>query len=340
MSETVCTRRRTSLAAIAAAPVLAAGLGSRTAHATTSATTTLDRLIRYRTVSVDGTEIFYREAGRPDAPALVLLHGYPSSSRMFEPILPILAGQLRLIAPDYPGFGLSATPSPAQFAYTFENLARCISGFVDALHLDSFSLYLHDYGGPVGLRLASAQPARVRSLIIQNAVLHEEGLTPLWGVRRQFWRDRARYEPTIREAMYAVRSGEARHVGGRQPADVFNPDRWMDELAYLSRPGIDRIQLDLAFDYQSNVASYPRWQQYLRSHQPETLVLWGVHDPLFDERGARAILREVPHAHLRFIDAGHFATFDVPDLIADEISQFFSAQAARELTHVEQRGDA
>ncbi len=335
MKPTPSSGRRALLAAIAAASLVPAGLGAREARAATGSNP-----IRYRTISIAGTDIFYREAGQPDAPALVLLHGYPSSSRMFEPILPLLAGQLRLIAPDYPGFGLSGTPSPASFAYTFDNLAGCMTAFVDALRLDAFNLYLHDYGGPVGLRIASEQPSRVRSLIIQNAVLHEEGLTDLWNIRRQFWHDRARHEPAIRAAMYSVKSGEARHVGGRQPADVINPDRWMDELAYLSRAGVDRLQLDLAFDYQSNVKLYPRWQHYMRTHRPDTLVLWGKHDPLFDERGALAILRDVPSAHLRLLDAGHFATFDVPDLIAQEISEFFSAQAARELTQIDHGGDA
>lgn len=282
----------------------------------------------YKTVHVDGIEIFYREAGPVEAPVLLLLHGYPSSSRMFEPLFARLRQRYRLLAPDYPGFGLSAAPDPSEFAYTFEHLAQTIAGFAEALGLTRYSLYLQDYGGPIGLRIALAHPERVQGLIIQNAVLHEEGLTAVWDLRRAFWSDRAEHEAKIRDGMVSVQAGIARHVGGRAYPETFNPDLWMDEIAFLERPGEQAIQLELAYDYQSNVKAYPVWQDYLRRHRPPTLVVWGVHDPIFSIEGAHAIAREQPDAQLHVLDAGHFAIDDEPDAIAGHIDSFLTKHAA------------
>jgi pimeloyl-ACP methyl ester carboxylesterase len=277
---------------------------------------------RYKTVGVGGLKIFYREAGPQDAPVLLLLHGYPSSSRMFEPLLPLLARDFRLIAPDYPGFGHSDAPDRTVWQYTFDRLAQTIVDFTDALGLMRYGMYLQDYGGPIGFRMALARPERVQALIVQNAVLHEEGLTAVWNLRRAYWAQRAQNEPKIREGMYSVQAGVARHVGGRANPDRFNPDLWMDELAFLKRPGMDAIQLDLVYDYQSNLQAYPKWQAYLRDRRPPTLVVWGIHDPVFSVDGVQAIARELPDAEVRLLEAGHFAINDQPDAIAGYIRTF------------------
>jgi pimeloyl-ACP methyl ester carboxylesterase len=277
---------------------------------------------RYRTVTVNGLRIFYREAGSPAAPALLLLHGYPSSSRMFEPLLLRLAGDCRLIAPDYPGFGHSEAPERGSFAYRFDALAEVILGFTDALGLARYSLYLQDYGGPVGFRVARARPERVRALIVQNAVIHEEGLTPLWELRRAYWAERASNEATIRNGLASVQAGIARHAGSRPNLERFDPDLWMDEIAYLRRPGVEALQLDLIYDYQSNLRAYPEWQAYLRERRPPLLIPWGIHDPIFSTQGAQAMRREQPAAELYLLDAGHFAINDCPDDIAGYVRAF------------------
>jgi pimeloyl-ACP methyl ester carboxylesterase len=282
----------------------------------------------YRTIRVEGLRIFYREAGRPHAPALLLLHGYPSSSRMFEPLLQRLAGDCRLIAPDYPGFGYSDAPERGSYTYSFESLAQAILGFTDALGLARYSLYLQDYGGPVGFRVALARPERVRSLIVQNAVIHEEGLTPLWDLRRAYWAERAPNEAKIRAGLDSVPAGIARHVGSRPSFEDFNPDLWMDEIAFLRRPGMDAIQLDLIYDYQSNLRAYPEWQAYLRERRPPLLIPWGIHDPIFSTQGAQAMRREQPDAEVYLLDAGHFAINDRPDDLAGYVRNFLRRSSA------------
>ena len=277
---------------------------------------------RYQSLSVGPLRIFYREAGRADAPALLLLHGYPSSSRMFEPLLPLLRDEFRLIAPDYPGFGLSGMPDPRVYAYTFDALAAAVEGLVAALGLSRYSLYLQDYGGPVGLRLALARPERVRALIIQNAVMHEEGLSALWELRRAYWSDRAAHEAQVRAGLYSVEAGMARHVGGRAHPERFDPDLWMDEIAFLTRPGVADIQLELMYDYQSNLRCYRAWQGYLREQRPPLLVLWGMHDPIFTVDGAHALRREQRDAEVHLLEAGHFAINDCPERIAQHVRWF------------------
>jgi pimeloyl-ACP methyl ester carboxylesterase len=277
---------------------------------------------RYRTVEAAGVKIFYREAGRVGAPTLLLLHGYPSSSRMFEPLLPLLADTFHVVAPDYPGFGHSQAPDRNIWPYSFDSLAKVMTAFVDALGLERYTLYMQDYGGPVGFRMALQRPQRLRSLIIQNAVLHEEGLTDIWQLRRAFWADREGYKTAILEGMTQVKAGEARHVGGRPNPERFNPDLWMDEIAFLERPGVKEAQLDLVFAYQSNVDAYPRWQAWLRDSKVPLLVVWGMHDPIFSTRAVQAIQGERPDAQVHLLDAGHFATNDVPADIAAYVREF------------------
>ena len=282
----------------------------------------------YRTIDVGGLPMFYREAGPPDAPAVLLLHGFPSSSRMWQPLLDRLAGSFRLVAPDYPGFGHSGAPSPAQFAYTFDHLAAVVGQFTQALGLARYTLVMQDYGGPVGFRLAIAHPERLDALIVHNAVAHQDGLGPLWQTRREFWADRQAHEAALRENFFSRDATRQRHVGTSPDAENYDPDLWTDELAFLSRPGQHDIQSDLFYDYRTNVASYPAWQDWLRQHQPPLQVIWGRYDPSFQVQEAEAYRRDVPDAEVHVLDAGHFALDEQPDLIADLTRTFLQRRQA------------
>jgi pimeloyl-ACP methyl ester carboxylesterase len=279
----------------------------------------------HRTVTVDGLTIFYREAGPRDAPALLLLHGFPSSSRMYQPLLTRLADRYHLVAPDYPGFGHSGAPEPAAFAYTFDHLAAVMDRFTQALGLTRYVLFVQDYGGPVGFRLALAHPERVLALVVQNAVAHEAGLGPLWDARRAYWADRKTNEANLRANFLSLDATRARHVGTSPHPERYDPDLWTDEFAFLSRPGQIEIQSDLFYDYRTNVASYPVWQAWLRAHRPATLVLWGRYDPSFAVAGAEAYRRDLPEAEIHLLDAGHFALDEAPDEIATLTGRFLVA---------------
>src|SRR6201989_3094116 len=232
----------------------------------------------YRTTTIDGLNLFYREAGPRAAPTLLLLHGLPSSSRMFEPLFARLSDSFHLVAPDYPGFGHSDWPDPKTFAYTFDHYAEIMNSFTEELGLSRYTLYMQDYGGPVGFRMALAHPEKIQAMIVQNAVSHEEGLSSLWAVRRAFWQDRAAHEAAVRANLLSLEVNRERHLGTTPDSSHYNPDLWVDEYYFLNQPGQADIQLDLFYDYQNNVKSYPEWQQWLRDHQPPLLVLWGRYD--------------------------------------------------------------
>jgi pimeloyl-ACP methyl ester carboxylesterase len=276
----------------------------------------------YRTIEIDGLSIFYREAGAKDAPTLLLLHGFPSSSRMFEPLFARLSDRYHLIAPDYPGFGHSNWPDPKTFAYTFDHVAEVMNRFAEALGLMRYTLYLQDYGGPVGFRMALAHPDRIEALIVQNAVAHNEGLGAIWKPRRAFWADRAANESALRANFLSLATTRARHLGSDPNADRYDPDLWTDEFAFLSRPGQADIQSDLFYDYRTNVDAYPKWQAWLRETQPRLLVLWGKYDPSFDISEPEAYRRDVPNAEVHVLDAGHFALDTAADQIAELIRGF------------------
>jgi len=263
--------------------------------------------VRHRTVTIDGLSIFYREAGDAQNPTLVLLHGFPSSSVMFRELIPRLADRFHLLAPDYPGFGRSAAPAPDVFLYTFDHLAEIVDHFLEQQRADRYTLYLQDYGGPIGFRLALAHPERVQALIVQNAVAHAQGLSDLWAPRRAFWADRAAHEAAVRANLLSFEATRQRHVGKSPHPERIDPETWESEYAFLSRPGMIDIQLELFHDYRSNVASYARWQAYLRQHQPPTLVVWGKHDLSFTVAGALAYGEDLPEAEVHLLDAGHFA---------------------------------
>jgi len=218
-----------------------------------------------------------------------------------------LSAEHRLIAPDFPGFGYSSWPAPKEFSYTFDHLAQVTQKFADALKLNRYSLYLHDYGGPVGMRMAVEHPQKVETIVIQNAVSHEEGLSPLWAARRAFWQDRASHEAAFRKSFLSLESTRNRHVGTSPHPERIDPDTWTDEFYFLNQPGQADIQTDLFFDYQNNLKAYPTWQKWLRDHQPPMLVLWGRYDPSFTVAGAEAYRKDVPAAEMHILDAGHFA---------------------------------
>jgi pimeloyl-ACP methyl ester carboxylesterase len=308
---------------LAVAAVITLGFGvarSQTTSPSTSATLT------YHTVVVDGLRLFYREAGPSDAPVLLLLHGYPSSSRMFDALMPLLANRYHLIAPDYPGFGQSDAPPADKFDYTFDHLADVIGHFTEALGLNNYVLYVQDYGGPIGFRLALAHAERVKGFIIQNAVASEEGLGPAWEIRKAYWRDRAAYEAKVIPGFISLEVAKGRHIGSSPHPERYNPDAWLDEYALLSRPGQQQIQADLFWNYQTNVASYPKWQSWMRDHKPPMLVVWGRYDPSFAIGGAAAYKREVPDVEVHVLDAGHFALDEKLDEIAGLIRAFLARQ--------------
>ncbi|MQT12845.1 alpha/beta fold hydrolase [Segnochrobactrum spirostomi] len=279
--------------------------------------------VHYRTIDIDGFEVFFREAGDPLKPALLLLHGFPTSSHMFRDLIPRLADHFHLIAPDLPGFGRSALPDRAQFAYTFDALARVVGRFVERLGLERYGLYVFDYGAPTGFRLAMAHPERITGIISQNGNAYEEGLSDGWNPIRAYWR-----EPTDanRDAMRGMLTPEAirwQYEHGVADPTSISPDGYTLDAFYTARPGVDAIQLDLFLDYASNVALYPAFQAYLREHRPPLLAVWGRNDPFFLPAGAEAFKRDLPDADVRFFDTGHFALETHAQEIAEAIIGFF-----------------
>jgi len=270
----------------------------------------------YRTTRINGLSIFYREAGPKDAPTLLLLHGLPSSSRMFEPLFSRLSNRYHLVAPDYPGFGHSDWPDPKAFAYTFDHYAEVMNQLTETLELARYTLYMQDYGGPVGFRMVLAHPERIESLIVQNAVAHNEGLGSIWKTRRAFWADRTPNESALRNNLLSLPTTRTRHVGSDPNVERYDPDLWSDEFAFLSQPRQADIQSDLFYDYRTNVDAYPKWQAWMREKQPRLLVIWGKYDPSFDASEPEAYRRDVPGAQVHVLDAGHFAL----DTAADEIA--------------------
>jgi pimeloyl-ACP methyl ester carboxylesterase len=307
-------------AAALAANALSGAVEAAPALTSDSSTTT------YHTVVVDGLNLFYREAGPKQAPTILLLHGYPSSSRMFATLIPLLADRYHLVAPDYPGFGESDAPPASDFVYSFDHIAEIVDHFTQALGLNNYVLLQQDYGGPIGMRLAVAHPERVRAIIVQNAVAYEEGLGPAWDIRRAFWKDRAAYEEKVIPGFTSLAGAKVRHVGSSPRPERYDPETWQWEGAHLSRPGQRQIQSDLFFSYQTNVASYPSWQDWMRRNRPPLLVLWGRYDPSFALAGAEAYKRDVPDAEVHILEAGHFAFDEKVDEAAALIRDFLARQ--------------
>jgi pimeloyl-ACP methyl ester carboxylesterase len=285
----------------------------------------------YHRVEVDGVGIFYREAGPKDAPVIVLLHGYPSSSRMYEPLLQRLAGRYRLIAPDYPGFGHSDAPPPERYSYTFDHLAETTEGFLKALKVDRYTLFMQDYGGPVGFRVAIRNPAAVQAIIVQNANAYREGLGAKWATIAEYWANRGEHDEQV-DKFTSLEGAKQRHLGTSSYPEHYDPDSWTDEYAFLSRPGQRQIQADLLYDYRTNVAAYPQWQAWMRAHRLPTLVLWGRYDPSFIVPGAEGFARDVPDAEIHILDAGHFALDEKAGEVAALVSDFLGRHVAEQPT--------
>jgi pimeloyl-ACP methyl ester carboxylesterase len=283
--------------------------------------------VTYNTVKIEGLDIFYREAGDPSKPTILLLHGFPTSSHMFRNLMPALAERFHLVAPDYPGFGQSSAPPVNEFNYTFDNLAGVIDKFTSTIGLKRYSLYLQDYGSPVGFRLALKNPGRVQALIVQNGNAYEEGLSPAAAPLKTYGETR---DPKIAEALRGFLKAETtkfQYTEGARHLNRISPDTWTHDQALLDRPGNAEIQLALFADYASNIKSYPVWHEYLRKHQPPTLIVWGRNDPFFTVAGAEAFLRDLPKAELHLLDTGHFALEEESEGIADHIRRFLDGAA-------------
>jgi pimeloyl-ACP methyl ester carboxylesterase len=280
--------------------------------------------IAYRTADVDGLSVFYREAGAADAPTLLLLHGFPSSSHMFRELIPLLADEFHLVAPDLPSFGKSEMPEPDKFDYTFDHLADVIDRFTEVLGLDRFAIYVFDYGAPVGFRIAARHPDRITAIISQNGNAYEDGLSDGWAPVQAYWKDPS---PANREAVRSMVQPETtiwQYTHGVPDVAMVSPDGYGLDNFYLARPGADEIQLDLLLNYASNVALYPAWQEYFRTSRPPLLAVWGSNDPFFIPPGAEAFKRDIPGADVRFVPTGHFALETHVDEIAEAIIDFLS----------------
>lgn len=263
--------------------------------------------VSYRSVQVDGVNVFYREAGPADGPVVLLLHGFPSAGHMFRDLIPLLSEKYRVVAPDLPGFGKSDMPSRDKFEYTFENIANIIDGFVGVIGLERFAIYVFDYGAPTGFRLAMRRPERVTALISQNGNAYEEGLSDGWAPIRMYWEDRSSKNREALRSFMAPETTVWQYTHGVADPTAVSPDGYSLDNFYLSRQGADEVQLDLLGDYRSNVELYPSFQEYFRNYAPPTLAVWGRNDPFFLPAGAEAFKRDIPHAEVVFFDTGHFA---------------------------------
>ncbi|GGX97414.1 alpha/beta fold hydrolase [Pseudoduganella dura] len=277
---------------------------------------------RHRTARVAGLDIFYREAGPDDTPVVVLLHGFPSSSHMYRNLIPALADRYRVIAPDLPGFGLSAMPSPEAFAYGFASFAAVVDELLAGLGASRYTLYVMDYGAPVGFRLALAHPERVTALIVQNGNAYEAGMGDFWTSTRALWADNSEANRNAMRPFLTIDGTRFQYVTGVKEIDRIDPAAWVHDQFFLDRPGSKEIQLDIIFDYRTNVALYPEFHRYFREFQPPALILWGVDDPIFLPEGAQAFLHDLPHAELHRFDTGHFALEDKADDMVPLIRRF------------------
>jgi pimeloyl-ACP methyl ester carboxylesterase len=280
--------------------------------------------ISHRHADVDGFNVFYREAGRHDAPKLLLLHGFPSSSHMFRDLIPKLADRFHIVAPDLPGFGQSDMPSRENFAYTFDNIANVIDRFTEVIGFDRFAVYVFDYGAPTGFRLALKHPERITALISQNGNAYEEGLSDGWNPIRAYWQEASLANRDALRAMLTHETTVWQYTHGVADPAAVSPDGYSLDDFYLSRPGADEIQLDLFRDYRNNIAMYPQFQEYFRTHQPPFLAVWGKHDPFFLPAGAEAFKRDLPGAVVRIFDTGHFALETHAAEIAEAIAEFLT----------------
>lgn len=317
---------------IAAAAAVVVGLHLSLVHAApldgkpvaVDAASALPTQVRYRTATIDGVEIAYREAGRQVAPAVVLLHGFPTSSHMYRNLIPALADRYHVIAPDYPGFGQSAMPDRATFKYNFDSYAKVVEGLTAKLGIGRYALYVMDYGAPVGFRLAAKYPERVSALIVQNGNAYDEGIQKFWEPIQAYWASGADKDREAIRWLTSLKATKWQYTNGVPDASLVSPDTWTHDQALLDRPGNQEIQLDLFYDYRTNIPLYPEWQAYFRKHQPPTLVLWGKNDAIFVADGAAPYNRDNKRAEVHMFDTGHFALETHGPRIAELIREFLS----------------
>lgn len=282
--------------------------------------------VLHRTVTVDGVEIAYREAGNPEKPAILLLHGFPTSSQMFRNLIPVLAKDYYVLAPDYPGYGASEMPSRSEFEYSFSNFADMVEGFVNAKGVSSYALYLMDYGAPVGYRLFAKNPEQVTAFIIQNGNAYEEGLLEFWDPIKAYWNEPSDQNRDALRQLLTIDATKWQYTHGVTNVEAISPDTWHTDQYLLDRPGNDEIQLDMFLSYASNVELYPTWQALFREYQPPALVVWGKNDHIFPADGAHPYKRDLKNVEFHLLDTGHFALEDHGDVIGAEIMEFLKNQ--------------
>lgn len=294
-------------------------------HVTTS--------IKYGSIAVDGLNIAYRQAGDPANPKLVLLHGFPSSSHQYRDLIRSLADRFHVIAPDYPGFGLSDTPDPATFAYTFDHIADIVERFLELKGFNRYGLFVQDYGGPVGFRLVERRPDALEWLIIQNSNAYEIGFTAAWdGLRNALWKNRTPDTEAPLTGFLTRDTIKTIYLHGAKQPELVSPDAWESDIAFMQRSHAVRLHLDLFYDYRTNVPLYPKWQAFLRERQPETIIFWGQSDIFFTPEGGEAYLADLPTAEMHRLDAGHFAVEDHLEYVAGHIKKFYSRCVANRVT--------
>jgi pimeloyl-ACP methyl ester carboxylesterase len=286
----------------------------------------------YRTVSIDGLDIFYREAGSRNNPTILLLHGFPTSSHMFRNLIPALADKFHLVAPDYPGYGNSSMPTVNEFDYTFDNLAEIVEKLIAAIALKKYSLYVMDYGAPIGYRIAAKYPERVQSLIVQNGNAYEEGLREFWEPIKAYWQERSPENAEKLKYLVTLEATKWQYTNGVRNLEAISPDTWTMDQHFLDRPGNDEIQLALLYSYGTNPPLYPQWQEYFRNYQPPTLIVWGKNDYIFPADGAYPYQRDLKDVEFHLLDTGHFALEEDGDAIANYIEQFLTSRLQSGLT--------
>jgi pimeloyl-ACP methyl ester carboxylesterase len=280
----------------------------------------------YRTIAIDGLDIFYREAGSRENPTILLLHGFPTSSHMFRNLMSALADRFHLVAPDYPGYGNSSMPTVDEFDYTFDHLAQIVEKFITAIDLKKYSLYVMDYGAPIGYRIAAKYPERVQSLIVQNGNAYEEGLGEFWNPIKAYWQDRSPENADKLKYLVTLEATKWQYTNGVRNLEAISPDTWNMDQLFLDRPGNDEIQLALLYSYGTNPPLYPQWQEYFRKYQPPTLIVWGKNDYIFPAVGAYPYKRDLNDVEFHLLDTGHFALEEDGDAIANYIRQFLASR--------------
>lgn len=287
--------------------------------------------VRHAYETVDGLKIFYREAGDPAKPTIVLLHGFPTSSHMYRNLMRDLSDAYHLVAPDYPGFGESSFPSPDEYEYTFDNIAKTMDKFLQQRGLKKYSLYIQDYGAPIGFRIATAHPARVQTLLVQNGNAYEEGVAKSgWAPIENYWKDKsAANEKIIIENVFTLEGMKWQYTHGTRNPDNIAPENWNLDYMKISRPGQHKVQLALFYDYQNNIKRYPEWQSYLRKHQPSVLIVWGKHDAFFPVPGAEGYRRDVKDVDYNILNTGHFALEEEGPFIAKKVREFLSTRGIK-----------